>query len=218
MELLLALLLLNQASNKSDKPLSEQDSSELAASLSKVMHTLESANDSMKKAEVNMNKKRQELKRIESNAEKALTQHKIKKGLITAFIGAIFITVIAIQVLDNVNPMNLPYWLQNFVEHNRFNIALFAYSSEIGFYMSIVAAFFYFTLWIMISLLNGNTRKVKTPLEKFLDSERSSLASEEREYKEYLVKCNDGLAELKVKALEINQYIQKRNQLKKSVS
>lgn len=218
MELLLAWLLLSQSSNK---PLSEQDSSELAASLSKVMHTLESANDSMKKAEAYMNKKRQRLAKVEANAEQSFKKHKIKKTLIMSSIALIIFGYIISNILVTVNPDSLPEWLCVFVEHYNGVLKLIEYSLQQSFWMCMLFGFFFgmgFVINYMAISCRNSTMEVRTPLETFLESQRECLASEEREYKEYLEKCNDGLAELKVKALEINQYIQKRNQLKKSVS
>lgn len=220
MELLLAWLLLSQSTKK---PLSEQDSSELAASLSKVMHTLESANDSMKKSEVYINNKRKILRDIEANPKQSYKRYKIETTFKQASIALIILCYITASVLVTVNPANLPEWLRVFVEHNKILLTLIEYSLQLSFMMCLVFGMFFcmgffFEHMHMAGSSRRSTREVKTSLEKFLESERSRLAREEREYDEYLVKCNDGLAELKVKALEINQYIEKRNKLKKSVS
>ncbi|WP_146136269.1 hypothetical protein [Pseudomonas simiae] len=221
MELILAIAILWLLfARHPTKPLSEQNSSELAASEKSVDREIEKHQRAIKDAEYTMIEKRESLNRIENNLQASFKIDRSVNRLLNIAIGTVILIVIMMFALITLDPNNIPYWLHVHIEHNRKVFGLLASTIALFTVVFIVSLFiliFEYSIKFLVRRKLGIEEIKYSPIEKYINSKRETIRNLELEHSIHLENREDSIKDLRVKKLEIIGYADKRRKLKKSL-
>lgn len=219
--LLIAFLWFIILSNNNTKPTSDQTRNELIETKKENTKKIGRLEYVLNDAKVKVNEERSKYSEIQNNPDKPFKIDRRNTRLVNLSLIALVVFFASISTITFIDPIHLPQWLNDFIQKNTIAFELLKGTLLIHLTTLLCISMLYAFVSIWVNAMSSmdveqNCRTKLKPIERFLEEKRDELESLERIYAEYVEEKTRMLEDLKIRNIEIDELIKKKENLIKN--